>query len=157
MASRRSALVSGNDEDVRDEVRDFRIVEVLPDFAQEVVAHLRAEGEHGLAARFPELPIVGRCSCRQWNCATFDTAVRTSEIDYDYSIPISGSGHVAIDLDTDGRVIQVEVLDRPEVRTALEVREIPSKPDCAGIARVPSGVLFLPQLYGHGLQERGRC
>lgn len=92
--------------------------DVLPEFAEEVTLLLRAAGEPELAASFKELPVLARCGCGQSSCGSF----RTAELGYDYDYTLGldvTSGKVGVDLDTDGRLVYVEVLDRGDVGDAL--------------------------------------
>lgn len=96
--------------------------ELFPAFAAELETLCRSEGRADLAEQVGALPVVARCDCGQANCAHFYTAP-----------PPKGSygpGHANVVLPADrglvvldvvnGRIAAVEVLDRPDVKQALD-------------------------------------
>jgi len=95
--------------------------EAIPDLAQEL-QRLLSPDHADLATQVPTLRIVDRCRCGDDFCAMFYTAPPP---DGAY-----GPGHenVALDVDrgmmildvVDRRIMSVEVLDRPEVRSLIE-------------------------------------
>jgi hypothetical protein len=94
---------------------------VLPRFAQELRGLL--ESMPDLAAQVPGLRIVGRCPCGDHDCATFYTVPRPAGpwelgLETIALAPGPAQGIINIDL-VDGRIVAVEVLDRDDVREAL--------------------------------------
>ena len=93
----------------------------LPEFTTELESLLVASNETDLAAQIGELRLVDRCRCGDWFCATFYCTPRppgawgprhrTICLD-----PIQGM----INVDTvDGRIVEIEVLHRDDVREKL--------------------------------------
>jgi hypothetical protein len=101
----------------------LRLRTLAPEFAEELSALLLAENEPDLAQQMLSAEIVGRCECDDEFCASFYTAPRP---DGKY-----GPGHENIELEptegriildvVDGRLMQVEVLSRPEFRHVLRL------------------------------------
>jgi hypothetical protein len=99
----------------------MRLIDSVPDFAQELVSLLSKAGAPDLAEQVAQLEMVARCSCDDEFCASFYTAPK----------PRGGYGpkHRNVALEpTDGMIIldlvdevivNVEVIDRPDVRSKL--------------------------------------
>lgn len=96
----------------------------LPEFSTELVAVLVSEGEAHLADQVPALKISGRCGCGDSFCGSFYTGPRpltrwSDEGVYRCVPVIVERGMVALDV-VDEIIRHVEVLDRPEIKKALE-------------------------------------
>ena len=99
------------------------VVDVFPTFAQELQQLLLDANEPDLAAQIHDLGIVDRCSCSDDFCASFYTQPKPKGS--------YGPGHNSLSLDPsegmiivdtmNGKVAQVEVLYRDELRKALRV------------------------------------
>jgi hypothetical protein len=93
----------------------------LPEFAAELECLLVAAGERDLAAEVATLRLVDRCRCGDWFCATVYCAPHPQGA--------WGPGHKTICLDpskgminvdvVDGKVVEVEVLYRDDLRDKL--------------------------------------
>lgn len=98
------------------------IGELLPAFSLELQTLTRASGRPDLAEQIPSLPIVARCTCGQDDCAHFYTAPRPSG-----AYPAGHStltlpalqGLIVLDI-VDDRIVAVEILDRPDVKPAID-------------------------------------
>jgi hypothetical protein len=96
--------------------------DIFPEFSDELVRLVQSSARPELADQIPSLPVVDRCGCGQSNCALFYTAPRPSGA--------YGPGHSNVLLDpkkglivldvVEGRVVAVEVLDRPDVKRRLD-------------------------------------
>jgi len=98
------------------------ISELLPDFASELEDLVKVAGRGELAGQFRDLPILDRCRCGESGCAHFFTAPRPSSDygpDHENVLLPSARGLVVLDLVL-GRIVAVEVLDRPEVKAVLD-------------------------------------
>lgn len=97
---------------------------VLPDLGAELAAGLRADGLQELAEQVPELEIWDQCGCGDSFCTSFYVGPRpvgawSDEGEHHNQAPEVQRGMVVLDV-VDGRIRYVEVLDRPEIRPALE-------------------------------------
>lgn len=91
--------------------------EAVPALAVEVEQLLRKEGEDTLASQIRELRVKSRCNCRQDNCATIYTGPGRPK----YSVPLDESvGILVVDVDDRERIVGIEILDRPEYKTAID-------------------------------------
>jgi hypothetical protein len=98
-----------------------RLIDILPELAHELESLLKTEGESDLAAQVATLQIVGRCHCGDDFCATFYVQPKPKGA--------YGPGHRNISLDpeegmlildvVDGRIAEVEVLYRDEIREKI--------------------------------------
>ncbi|MCX4801639.1 hypothetical protein ACFWWM_01870 [Streptomyces sp. NPDC058682] len=103
--------------------------DVLPALAAELVRLLEEEGERDLAVCARDLRIVADCGCGDDFCQSFSTESRPPGTAY-------GPGHRNVQLFPErgylildvvhGRIMFVEVLDRPELRPALDAAFAPS-------------------------------
>jgi hypothetical protein len=94
-------------------------VDALPKFAEELRRILIAEERPELASQIPSLRIIDRCRCKDWFCATFKTGeTGVDSIDETVALDQAESGMINVDL-IDGRIVQVEVLWRDDVRSDL--------------------------------------
>lgn len=105
--------------------------QLFPDFIHELEQLLRAKGRYDLADQLPTLAVHARCRCRQNDCATFYTAPPPKGAygrgHHSIQLP-STSGMIIADAIVD-RLVGVEVLDRPDVKAALDAwPNIPEKP-----------------------------
>ena len=91
---------------------------VLPALADELAQLLRGAGRVDLAAQVPLLKLKSRCDCGDDFCATIDTrAGRPAD-----SIDLEPSeGMIIVDVDDQERILGIEILDRPEYKTAVDV------------------------------------
>lgn len=98
-----------------------KLVDALPLLAKEIQGLLTKANEHELATQVNELRIVERCSCEDDFCASFYTQPKPKGS--------YGPGHRNIALEAEngmlildvvpGRIMQIEVLYRDEIRSAL--------------------------------------
>ena len=90
---------------------------VLPALADELAQLLRGAGRVDLAAQVPLLKLKSRCDCGDDFCATIDTrAGRPAD-----SIDLEPSeGMIIVDVDDQERILGIEILDRPEYKTAVD-------------------------------------
>ncbi|WP_234327648.1 hypothetical protein [Streptomyces sp. NRRL F-2664] len=96
--------------------------DVLPGLSAELVRLLEEEGERDLAVCAHDLRLVADCGCGDDFCQSFRTAPHPAGTPY-------GPGHRCVQLLPDrghlildvvhGRIVFVEILDRPELRPAL--------------------------------------
>jgi hypothetical protein len=99
----------------------MRLIESLPEFSQELTSLLSKAGASGLAAQVDHLEIVARCSCDDAFCASFYTAPkpRGSYGPKHRNIALEpDDGMIILDL-VDEVIVNVEVIDRPDVRSRL--------------------------------------
>lgn len=93
--------------------------EVFPEFVVELVALLEAEGEHDLAVCARDLRLIAECACADDFCQSFCTEAHPQGQPYGPGhrcIPLlPASGLVNLDV-VDGRIVYVEVIDRPPMR-----------------------------------------
>jgi hypothetical protein len=101
----------------------MQLVEILPSLALELEQLLKNQGEAELAAQVSQLVVVDRCRCEDDFCASFYTQPK----------PLGhyGPGHRCLDLDAaegtlildvvEGKIAQVEVLNRVDVRQKLRM------------------------------------
>ncbi|WP_405440718.1 hypothetical protein OG373_26330 [Streptomyces avidinii] len=95
--------------------------DVLPALAAELVRLLEEEGERELAICANDLRIVADCGCGDDFCQSFYTERRpTGPYGPGHrNVPLSADrGYLILDV-VHGRIMFVEVLDRPELRPAL--------------------------------------
>jgi len=96
--------------------------EVDPDFAAELAVALRLAGEEGLAARVFRLVIEDSCGCTDPGCASFYAVprlrARSHWIERGRTIELAcNRGRLSVDV-ADSSIVAVEVLGRPELRSA---------------------------------------
>ena len=101
----------------------------MPDFAAELRQLISSSSRPELAHQVDALPLVARCRCGQANCANFYTAPPPQGA--------YGAGHVNVMLEptrglivldvVNDRIVGVEVLDRPDVKSSLDAN-IPPRP-----------------------------
>ena len=97
----------------------------LPALAAELTELLDAAGYNELAAQIPELTITDRCRCGDAFRATVYTAPRPRGAwgPGHETIPLDATAAGMINLDVvDGRIVEIEVLFRDDIRAA--VREV---------------------------------
>jgi hypothetical protein len=99
------------------------LVDALPEFASELTRVLRAAGLIDLATQVASLRLVDRCRCGDWFCATFYTAPKPDGAwgPQHTTVPLelAESGDINVDL-VAGEIVEVEVLYRDELRSALQ-------------------------------------
>jgi hypothetical protein len=98
------------------------VQDLFPPFAAELEELCRQEGHDDLAGQVAALPVVARCKCGQGNCAHFYTAPPPRGAygpGHSNVVLPADRGLVVLDL-VNGRIAAVEVLDRPEVKRALD-------------------------------------
>src|SRR5690606_34741765 len=99
-----------------------RLKDVFPDLRWELESSLLEVGEERLIPQVAELPIIGRCSCKQSDCATFYTSEK----------PPSGwppprrsimlpcvMGYLILDV-VGEQIVCVEALDRRQIKKRLD-------------------------------------
>ncbi|MFJ5228977.1 hypothetical protein ACIQBJ_03660 [Kitasatospora sp. NPDC088391] len=93
--------------------------EEFPELVAELAALLAAEGEGALAEQLPGLRLVAKCGCGDDFCRSFATAVHPPGTPYGPGhrcVPLlPARGMLVLDV-VDGRIVYVEVLDRPPLR-----------------------------------------
>jgi hypothetical protein len=100
--------------------------EVLPGFSRELFDALTTDGEASLAAQIRSLRIVKPCRCSDAFCSSFYTGPGPKgswpdEGEHSNVIPTMAHGMVILDV-VDGKIRYVEILDRPDVRSILDLR-----------------------------------
>jgi len=96
--------------------------ELLPKFCTELQDLISAAGRADLVDQVRTLPIVGRCTCGEFNCAHFYTAeppTKSYGAGHSNLILSADVGFMAVDL-LHNAIVAVEVLDRPEVKAQLD-------------------------------------
>jgi len=100
----------------------------LPAFYAELERGLRVADLADVLTQLPELEILDRCGCDDTGCATFKVKSRDLNpieanivgVRHGNSHPLDAiEGMVVLDTDNFGRVMSIEVLDRPDVARAL--------------------------------------
>src|SRR3990172_52937 len=91
---------------------------VLPALADELAQLLRGAGRVDLAAQVPLLKLKSRCDCGDDFCATIDTRAGRPADSIDLE-PCEGM--IIVDVDDQERILGIEILDRPEYKTAVDV------------------------------------
>ncbi|GAA4948688.1 hypothetical protein GCM10023205_06070 [Yinghuangia aomiensis] len=97
------------------------MAELLPELCEEICRLLRDEGEYGLAAFLPSMPVVGPCECDGDHCQSFYTASRPAGrygLGHRNIALSPESGMVILDV-VHGAIMFVEVLGRPGVKVAI--------------------------------------
>lgn len=97
---------------------------VFPELSAELAAGLRADGSPELAEQARELAIWDRCGCEDSFCTSFYVGPRpvgtwSDEGEHHSQGLDVERGMVVLDI-VDGRIRYIEVIDRPEIRAALE-------------------------------------
>jgi hypothetical protein len=101
------------------------IVEILPDFVEEMAFLLREAGAEPLVEQLRGLKIESLCDCGDENCASFATA---SAVAVDSMVELQAiEGHLIIDLNAAREICFIEVLCRSDVKYLLEEYYSPSK------------------------------
>ena len=100
------------------------LCEAMPDFATELTSILNAGDHSAISVQVPTLRIVDRCDCGSNECATFYTSPRP--------IGSRGVGHRNVMLPADNydlildlvdeKIVCVEILDRPDLKSQLDQR-----------------------------------
>lgn len=101
--------------------------EVFPAFAIELADLCRRAGRPELGEQIPNLPVVARCTCGQSNCAHFYTApppLGSYGTGHRNLVLPATRGLIVLDL-VDEEVVAVEVLDRQDVKLALDTQLLP--------------------------------
>ena len=104
-----------------DASEDELLVTSLPQFARELTTVLNSNGETHLAEQVATAKISGRCGCESSFCASFYTGppplgAWSDEGTYHC---VALPGMIALDV-VDNEIRYVEVLDRPEIKMAVE-------------------------------------
>ncbi|MCZ7459040.1 hypothetical protein [Streptomyces sp. WMMC940] len=93
--------------------------DVFPEFVAELITLLENEGERELAIRAWDLRLVDECRCDDGFCQSFLTEARPRGQPYGAGhrcVPLMPSrGMLCLDV-VDGRILYVEVLDRPPMQ-----------------------------------------
>jgi hypothetical protein len=98
----------------------IKLADALPDLTAELDELLKTEGLPDLCQELPNLVIHDRCRCGDDFCASFYTALRQAPFGPDhYTIALLPmDGMINIDV-AGGKIVQIEVLYRDDVRGAL--------------------------------------
>ncbi|WP_234327435.1 hypothetical protein [Streptomyces sp. NRRL WC-3742] len=103
------------------EAEHLLVREVYPELVAELVALLVAEGEVTLALSAHDMRLVAPCGCGDDFCQSFKTAPHPDGRPYGPGhrcVPLLPSrGMLVLDA-VDGRIVYVEVLDRPPLHDA---------------------------------------
>lgn len=106
--------------------------DVLPALTAELVRLLGEEGEHDLAICAYDLRLLAECGCGDDSCQSFLTHPHPPGTPYGpghRNVPLLPErGMLILDV-IDGRIVYVEILDRPELRRAT-----PASPQVPGSA-----------------------
>lgn len=97
------------------------MAELLPELCEEICRLLRDEGEYGLAAFLPSMPVVGPCECDGDHCQSFYTASRPTGrygLGHRNIALFPERGMVILDV-VHGAIMFVEVLDRPGMKVPI--------------------------------------
>jgi hypothetical protein len=98
--------------------KHHRLIDALPELAEELIALLKGEGEDDLAAQIPELLLVDRCRCGDYFCSTVYTALPPKGAygpGHDSMLLDAEQGWIVIDT-MDRKIVEIEILDRDDVR-----------------------------------------
>ncbi|MBU0755876.1 MAG: hypothetical protein KJ645_12100 [Planctomycetes bacterium] len=104
--------------------KDFLLSELFPELFDEIHRLLKNDGQDALADELMMTRIVDKCRCGDGFCSSI------------YAVPKPfgawGNGHDTIPLDTeqgminldivDGKIVHIEVLDRPDIKKMVEDR-----------------------------------
>lgn len=97
--------------------------DVFPDLVAELITLLETEGESELAICAWDLRLVDECGCGDDFCQSFATAAHPEGQPYGAGhrcVPLlPARGMLCLDV-LDGRIMYVEILDRPRVRRRSE-------------------------------------
>lgn len=104
------------------EHRDAPLVrDVFPGLSAELARLLEQEGEHDLAVCAHDLRMVCGCGCGDDSCQSFYTAPHEAGVPFGPGhrnvCLFPGSGYLILDV-VHGRIVYVEILDRPPLRRA---------------------------------------
>jgi len=115
----------------------MKLKEALPGFYSELTHALAKQDLPKLAEQLPDLEVSSRCACTELGCATFSVeparvlnVVEQNIIGsrYEESVELEEiNGMVVLDVDNLGRLISIEILDRPELAKELERLNVPKK------------------------------
>lgn len=108
----------------------MKLQEALPGFYGELTEALGKQGLPALVEQLPGLEIKHRCPCDELGCGTFAVEAKR-ELNvveqnvigsrYEESFEIDDiNGMVVLDVDNFGRLISIEILDRPDINKELE-------------------------------------
>ena len=104
--------------------------DAMPDFAANLASILRDQERDDLANQVPTLQIIDRCDCGEPDCATFYTAPRSlgawGGSHQNLVLPVQG-WDLILDL-LEGRIVCIEILDRPDLKLLLDTAFRPCKP-----------------------------
>lgn len=102
-----------------------------PAFAAEFEELLRQVDRADLVSQVRDLPVLGRCDCRDDNCVYFYTAanpVGPYGLTHSNALLPSAEGIVILNLLGD-RIVAVPILDRPDIKVVLD-RPVKSRARC---------------------------
>ena len=107
------------------------LVNVLPEFYEEVFGLLERLGRSDLSSQLRNLEIVQRCPCSDFGCASFQVAGSSTPDAFEIapqpkrstftkSVDLNAkNGKIKLSLDQLSRITSFEVLNRPDVRKQL--------------------------------------
>ncbi|MFJ8045780.1 hypothetical protein ACIRBX_35245 [Kitasatospora sp. NPDC096147] len=106
--------------------------DVFPDLVTELATLLEGAGEHDLAIGVRDVRLVGECGCGDDLCQSIRTADHPRGQPYGAGhrcLPLSpADGMLTLDV-VDGRIMYIEVLDRPPMlERAAEAAPAPRRP-----------------------------
>ena len=94
----------------------MRVADAFPKFALELRRLLLVSDEPIVAEQVDRIELLSRCGCGESFCSTFYVGEGQSETTLTLE---AKHGMVNVDLGTNGRILTVEVLDRPDVEVEL--------------------------------------
>ena len=96
-----------------------RLIDILPQIADELKTMLFDMGEYKLARSVADLPVVDRCRCGDSECATFYTMEREKWQGKPLKHVVPGGDDI-LELDVyDDIIVCIEILDREDVSERL--------------------------------------
>jgi len=96
-----------------------RLIDVMPELADEIREVLFDMGEYKLAKSVAALSLVDRCRCGEVDCATFYTMERAKWQDKPLKHVVPGKDDI-LEVDVlDDTIVCVEILDREEISAVL--------------------------------------
>lgn len=99
-----------------------QVADLFPAFLAELQTLLLREKRPDLSQQLGQLPVVDRCRCGDADCSHFYTAPKPSGSygpGHENLMLPTKQGLVVVDL-VDGTIVGIEVLDRPDVKVALD-------------------------------------
>lgn len=98
-------------------LKPLLLSEALPSLAAELAELLHKAGEERVASQIPMLRLRSRCNCGDDFCATIDTRAGRPADSIDLE---PAEGMMIVDVDDQERILGIEILDRPQYKTAVD-------------------------------------